>query len=255
MRKWILAIVGVLLGSMVFVLLSGSDEKGELTGFGIPLVRAAVSANFLEEEAGIAAYFKAPSTINLALARDAYVVVERDESDYLLGWVAPQAGNGEFNVRVYTASNGWVVAYYLRGEATSKIVDLTDTGTRLEQVLERIAGAAGLSVTQIGYSHYQYPEANALMVITKSSRTGGRFSFTIPDGAVISESSYALYATDGLGYGSRDVALLVRGTEVAQGKRWTPGYGFLTTALLRNAPTEASVESNGVAAVVFVYQQ
>lgn len=259
MRKWIFIIGSVIAGVAAFMLLSGSDDSELGGGFGIPLVRAAVSANFLEEEAGISAYFKAPSTVSLALARDAYVVIERDEPDYLLGWVAPQDdGTGEFNVRVYTASNGWVVAYYLRGEATSKIVDLSAFSggafdTRLEQALQRVASATGASMGRVGYYHFGYPVADALMVIV-GERAGAEktFDFTIPSDLAVSEISWWLEGSPG------KTEMSIRETTVAVGAGGT-AYGVNTTSLPRNVPTEVKVFSvfdrDGRGAIVIVYGQ
>lgn len=265
MRKWMLIIGSVIAGVAAFVFLSGSGADMEGGGFGIPLARAAVSANFLEEEAGISAYFKAPSTISLAAARDAYVVIERDEPDYLLGWVAPQdGGTGEFNVRVYTASNGWVVAYYLRGEAASKIVDLsTFSGgvfdTRLEQALRRVAIAAGASLGKVGYYHYGYPTADALMTIVGVE--GKAFTFTIPSALSVSEVSWWVegFRTSRFGSiaGGDGTTISLRGTPIAstsQDQRFR--YGEIAASIPRNVPADVTLSGSfGSDAIVIVYGQ
>ena len=72
--------------------------------------------SFLEDEAGISVYFKAPTTINLSLARKKYRTIEVETPDYIIGSV-PVGNNPESeDVHVYTNRNGWMVAYYLAPE-------------------------------------------------------------------------------------------------------------------------------------------
>jgi hypothetical protein len=68
---------------------------------------------FPQNEAGISAYFKADSPINLADVRRVFRVIEAETTDYLIGSV-PVAGYPElYDVHLFIHRDGWFVAYYL----------------------------------------------------------------------------------------------------------------------------------------------
>jgi len=130
-------------------------------------------SSFLEDEAGISVYFKAPTTIDLSLARKKYRTIEVETSDYIIGSV-PVGNNPESeDVHVYTHRNGWMVAYYLAPEAAAKIIDWrlyhdstkTKFTTTLENTLAAVALEAGIVYSNGTYYDFRHPNANRLMLI------------------------------------------------------------------------------------------
>ena len=130
-------------------------------------------SSFLEDEAGISVYFKAPTTINLSLARKKYRTIEVETPDYIIGSV-PVGNNPESeDVHVYTNRNGWMVAYYLAPEPAAKIIDWrfyhdstkTKFTTKLENGLAAVANEAGIVYSNGTYYDFRHPNANRLMLI------------------------------------------------------------------------------------------
>lgn len=241
-------VIAISVGAALFFF--PGSQKGEQMA--IPLARAAVSASFLDNEAGIAAYAKAPGAIDLGSARRAYKIVERETAEFIVGWVPPRAGLAEdFNVRVYVSRDGWIVAYHLRDEPTGKFIDWGSYSdgtfqTYLEEALQVVASSAGIRAGQVGYYHYGYPTADALLVLVKAS--SGTFSFTVPSGLAVSEMSWSVGPLRG-----NSVYLSVQGQTVASTA--STAFGKLVVATPRDRATEVKVEGLGVGAIVFVYKE
>jgi hypothetical protein len=164
-------------------------------------------ASFLETEAGISVYFKAPTTIDLNLARKKYRTIEVQNGDYIIGSV-PVGNNLESeDVHVYTNRNGWMVAYYLAPDVAAKIIDWrlydeskqTKFTTTLENALSAVALEAGITYKEGSGTYYdfRYPNANRLMVI---GEWGDNESFQVflPDTLSFYERSWSTGSTDGM---------------------------------------------------------
>jgi hypothetical protein len=248
----LVAVVVIAIGVVAALFAFPRSPEGEHVG--IPLARAAVSSSFLDNEAGIAAYAKAPGAIDLGAARRGYKIVERETADFVLGWVPPRAGlSDDFNVKVYVSRDGWVVAHHLRDEATSKFIDWGSNNdgtfqTYLEEALLVVASSAGIRAGQVGYYHYGYPTADALLVLVGAS-TGAekKFSFTVPSGLAVSDTSWSIAR------GSSCVALNIQGQRV--GDTCGTAFGKLAIATPRDRPTEIVVGGFGYGAIVFVYKE
>lgn len=160
-------------------------------------VLAAEQSSFLENEAGITAYTEFPTTINFFYVRDLFRTIELETSEYIIGSI-PLSGYLESDdVHTYIHESGWVVAYYLQTEPTSKIFDWQTYGngwqTRLEIVIENVALALQMPTPEIGYYHFGYPEATHLMLVADTS-TGGNdtFEVNLPNDFTYYEGSWSL---------------------------------------------------------------
>lgn len=159
-------------------------------------------ATFLENEAGVSVYFKAPTTIDLTLARKKYRTIEVQNADYIIGSV-PVGNNLESeDVHVYTNRNGWMVAYYLAPDVAAKIIDWrtyhdsnkTKFTTTLENALSAVALEASIVYKEGSgtYYHFRYPNANRLMVIGEFGDTE-TFQVYLPGTLTYYERSWAMF--------------------------------------------------------------
>ena len=130
------------------------------------------------DEAGISAWYQAPSPINLALIRSQYRTIERETSDYILGSI-PLAGYGEAeDIHLYVHKDGWLLAYYLAAEPAGKIFDWkayeSSNGatitTKLENTIAVILSALGIAFTEANYYDFRYPSATHMMIIAENNQ-------------------------------------------------------------------------------------
>ena len=149
----------------------------------------------IDEEAGISAYFKAPDAISLNLVRTAFRTVELETADYILGSVPVPNYPEHHDVHVYVHKTGWILAYYLRADAVSKIIDLiarSTTTTKLKTVVAAVASAAGAPFGDVTYYDFRYPSATHMLFIAEDVANGNYFTIKLP-------SSYG-YFERGWGY-------------------------------------------------------
>lgn len=176
----------------------------------------AQGGTFADEEAGIAAYFNAGTSINLSNAslRSLYRTFDTQTGDYLLGSAYVSETNADLDysenddAKLYVSADGWVMAYYPRSAPTSKIFDWLNWNgegvvpTKLGQVLSDAASAVGAQQsTEPTYYHFAYPNANRVMliadeIIVTNTSNSNSFNFTPPGTTGFSyfEWSYSLAA-------------------------------------------------------------
>jgi len=167
-------------------------------GSGLNLVKPAFAqtseASFLEQEAGIAAYVNVGKTLDLGRAKSAYRTVEKETQNYIVGSVSLPSYEAREDAHLYVQKDGWIVAYYGKGEPTSKIVDWLNyspgkINTKLRLGLDKMATALGLAITKVNYYHFGYPTANQLVVMAGQNF----FTYTIPPELVVYEGSPSYY--------------------------------------------------------------
>ena len=169
-----------------------------------PVFAQSVSSetSFLEEEAGMSIYVNIGRSIDLAVAKTVYRTIEKETSNYTVGSVPLPSLPESEDVHCFVHKDGWIVAYYLRGEPIGKIVDWNLwsggklTKNKLQVGLEQMTNALGVSVTGAKYYHFQYSNANKCMLIVETLVVGGEDSFnvTIPSTFVVYERSWSHYA-------------------------------------------------------------
>jgi hypothetical protein len=142
---------------------------------------ASAPAGFPESEAGIAAYYKSATPVNLNLVKGVYRVIEVQTADYIIGSVPVTNYPDTEDVHVYVHKDGWFLAYYLAADPAGKIFNWRqyhDTGrtkitTKLEDTLALVTSTAGVTfLPGATHYHFQYPNATHLMLITEWAQAG-----------------------------------------------------------------------------------
>lgn len=141
----------------------------------------ALGLSFLEDEAGISAYSQV-SNVDLELAKTAFKNVEKETGEYIIGSVALPDYVESDDVHVYVDIDGWMIAYYLKGERASKIIDWKHylggeiTTTKLETALGKVCDAMYTYLTYINYYDFRCPNGTKIMIVIEES-----YSYGVPE--------------------------------------------------------------------------
>lgn len=198
---------------------------------------------FLEEEAGISLYVNIGRSIDLAVAKTVYRTIEKETADYIVGSIALPGLSENEDVHCFVHKDGWIVIYYLKQEAISKIVDWNLwsegklTKNKLQVGLEQMTNALGVVVTSVKYYHFQYPNANKCMLIIETLVDPGEDSFniTIPSEFIVYERSWSHYAEDTSGFYVYSSSFKIDGNTInyiSGEEQSVTKYGILTVAQL-----------------------
>jgi len=222
--------------------------------------------NFLYQEAGISAYTNVGQTIDIKTVSSIFRTIEKQTSDYIVGTVALPNYPVTDYVHVYADTSGWIVAYYLKDQPASMIVDWNNygqdgviKGTKLDTAIDIVSKAAGVYVTtQRYYYDFSYPDANKLMIVIggRWSAETSTFNLKLPSSFTFYEYSYSLYT----GYGG-GTNLYIDDNNIRHGDSDTIYTGTLSSAQL--APNIFHTIKVGVdwfpkyafAAIVLVYKE
>lgn len=210
----------------------------------------------LDDEAGISAYFQSPGAIDLTLALSAFRTVEIQTADYIIGSVAVPSHPENFDAHVYVHKDGWVLAYYMRADPTSKIVDVlgkTINSTKLTSVLAAVAGAAGIPFSSASYYDFRYPNATNMLFVAEDYANGHEFEITLPTSYGYFERGWAVY--DAYPASNNFKVDGIEQTPIWSGSSML--YGTLTAAqLLPGTPhlVWVSDSSNAYGVVVITYR-
>ena len=204
----------------------------------------------IDAEAGISAYYKTPDAITISQVRSTFRTIETETADYIIGSVAVPNYVEHFDVHVYAHKSGWILAYYMRGDPVSKIVDAKATTlntTKLKTVVAAVASAAGAPFSDVTYYDFRYPNATHMLMVAEDFANGNAFTIQLP-------SSY--------GYFAREWALMNFNGEryftvdgIRQDPVWGAAdhyYGTLTASqLLPDVPHTITVDDWGVLVLVY----
>lgn len=149
-------------------------------------IRADAVGEKIQDEAGIAAYYKAPNSLNLELVRPLFNSIELETASYILGSVTAPGYEEHFDVHVYVRSDGWIMAYYLSSAPTSKMIDTTAKNldnSKLKTVMNNIAVTGGAPFGAVTYYNFNYPNATHMLLVGEDVE---EFDITMP-------SSYSYY--------------------------------------------------------------
>ena len=137
----------------------------------------------LDQEAGISAYFKAGDVINISQVKPIFKTIEAETTDYILGSVGVSGYVENFDAHVYVHHDSRILAYYLKSDPISKIIDIRNSRintTILKNVVSFVAGTAGMPFTDVTYYDFRYPNANQMMLIGEDSLNGNDFTIQMP---------------------------------------------------------------------------
>ena len=162
---------------------------------------ACAAVDFPADEAGISAYVKAKTSVDLNDAKGAFATIERETDDYVIGTVAMSGHSEEQCPHVYVSADGWVVAYYPDDRSSGWLlpwhhysggdISTTTLNETIVKVCDQINGTA----TGLKYYDFRHPNATKMMIIVESTTGSNWFNVTIP-------ASFATYAVDWSHYAS-----------------------------------------------------
>jgi hypothetical protein len=220
-------------------------------GTGAQDAPAAAPMGFPQDEAGISAYFKSASPVNLADVRGVFRVIEVQTADYIIGSVAVPEYAEIFDVHVYVHRDGWFMAYYLKGEPAAKMVDIRRSSgskieTMFEKVLSTVAVAAGVPMPQLTFYDFRYPNATNMMLIYENNGGGNDFTVFLPSTFVYYERSWTLINWGG------DWYFAINGQRQPNMANTNPVYNFIASAqLLPDTTHTIVVDDDGVLALIY----
>jgi hypothetical protein len=202
----ILVLVAVFFISPLVMFANSSSPNQNIGGF-LPLIKPAFAqagdAAFLEQEAGIGAYLNVGQPIDPTTAKTAFRTIEKETGSYIIGSVALPGYGISDDVHCFVHRDGWIVAYYMKNEPTSKIVDWLGysggqmTSTKLRMCLTVVGSSLGVQLTGVKYYHFAFPNANKLMIAVKSStydlRNESTLWLTVPSGLFVYDRSWSFY--------------------------------------------------------------
>lgn len=173
----------------------------------------------LDQEAGISAYFKSPDAITLGQVRGLFRTIEAETEDYIIGSVPVPGYLERADSHVYVHRNGWILAYYMRSDPVSKIIDAgarSITTTKLKNVVAAVASAVGAAFTDVMYYDFRYPNATHMMLIAEDEANGNDFTIQLPSAYEYFERGWAAASSGSLwldgtvvsasGYDMRDIS-------------------------------------------------
>lgn len=167
-------------------------------------------SNFLQQEAGMAAYVQVDQPIDIPRLRGTFKVVEQLSDTYLTGQIDIPNLEENWHPRVFVTHSAdgqgsWIVAYHPYREPTSMMLamwiqhaETALTGTTLELAIREVLRSAGLSplpatIEGIRYYHFQNPAADRIMLIREDTQGEDFFYLTIPSGLGILDASWVAY--------------------------------------------------------------
>jgi hypothetical protein len=195
--------------------------------------------NFLEEEAGIAAYTNVMMDIDIDKAKAVYRTIEVEKENYTIGSVALPDYDESEDVHMYVHKDGWIVAYYLKDEPIAKMVSYKyyqedgDITLKLDTALGQMCDGVGLPLISTNYYDFRYPNANKIMIIVDGQWVEGTntFDIKIPSDVRVYDRSWChwLWHSGGSNF-------YLDGTKINSldecSRCWQVGYGKLTPSQL-----------------------
>lgn len=161
---------------------------------------------YLDQEAGISAYYHSPDAITLSQVRGQFRTIEMETPDFIIGSVAVPNYAECSQPHFYVGKNGWILGYYFRGDFTSKMIDVkakTINTTKLKTVVGLVASAAGAPFTDVNYYDFRYPNATNILLVAKTENTGNNFTIQLPSAFGYFDRGWALTMDlSGPGYGT-----------------------------------------------------
>ncbi|MFC1925705.1 hypothetical protein ACFLW2_03295 [Chloroflexota bacterium] len=184
-------------------------EKAEEVFGKLILAQPALAAEgdnaFPTDEAGISAYVQVSGTPDLDDVATIFDHVEDVSENHIIGTVPISNFGGNVSVHLYADVNGWIVAYFLRTEPASLMMqwsgtdtdnpNVTSIKTTLEDAIIECCNTIGSGYGSLGYYDFKYPDANGITIFARTNAaTGSCFSYAkVPSSYTLYEASYYHY--------------------------------------------------------------
>lgn len=205
----------------------------------------------LDQEAGISAYFKSPDAITLSQVRGQFRTIETETADYIIGSVGVPNHTENFDAHVYVHKTGWILAYYLRVDPVSKIIDVygsTINTTKLKTVVAAVASAAGAPFTDVTYYDFRYPNATHMLFVAEDYNNGHEFTIQLPSIYGYFERGWALN-----NFGGQSAYFQLDGVNLTA--TWSGNamyYGTITASqLLPDVSHTVVIDDYGILVIVY----
>ena len=208
---------------------------------------------FPADKAGISAYVKLPTTIDLDKVRTIFTKVEDVGDNYIIGIVLIPNHNdytaqytNTTKVHLYADIDGWLVAYLTREEPAARIMKwpvnynntpITKiTTTTLREALRNAGQAAGVGLPPaIKYYDFRYPDANLMTLFVKVQKNESKIvQMKIPADWVLYDASYYI------SYGSFRLDGTSLGAGISTGSSGSY-QGALTVGTLHTIEPDAAI--------------
>lgn len=156
---------------------------------------ASAAVDFPADEAGISAWVKAKSSVNLDTAKPAFATIERETSDYIIGTVAMSGHTEQQYPHVYVSTVGWVVAYYPTERNLGWLLPWyyysggPVSTTTLKEAALIVCNQIGGTTEGLKYYDFRYPDATKMMIIVESTTGTEWYTVRIP-------SEFTVYRVD-----------------------------------------------------------
>jgi hypothetical protein len=173
--------------------------------FSIKIAKA--ETTFPIDEAGIAAYVQLDSIdiTDLTEALNYFSGDIRQGETYVIGQMKIE--NGMLRLvpyysypYLYIGLDGWMVAYYLKGEEASRIMQWKDytpgviNTTTLEDTIDFMTESIGVTYsTDVKYYNFEFPDANKMTLVAETASGGGSNSFSLTIPGTLHDASYSVY--------------------------------------------------------------
>lgn len=138
---------------------------------------------YLDQEAGISAWLYTTTPINLTNAASAFRIIEDQTAEYIIGSVDIPNYEEHYDAHAYIHTDGYILAYYLRQDPVSKIINIKErsiTSTKLDSAIGIVAGAAGVPTSGITHYDFRYPNAENILMVYENEADGSDFTIEIP---------------------------------------------------------------------------
>lgn len=170
----------------------------------------AQETTFPVNDAGIAAYVKLDADSEkmievMAEALNYFQTIEESTETYVIGTTEIENKIGQASwsnfPHLYIGLDGWMVAYYLKDEESSQIIQWKDytpgsiTTTTLKDAIDLMCQDIGVTYSgEVKYYDFEFPEADKMTIIAETIEppdNSDSFSLVIP--GTLYEASYSLF--------------------------------------------------------------
>ncbi len=166
--------------------------------------RGARALEDISNEAGMSAYVKSATAINLTNARKAFTKgVEAQTADYIIGLVPITGYDASWDVHVLVHRTGWILAYYPKEWVTASALNekhqIVGGSTKLSLAIDAVGAKIGQSFSA-KYSYYNFaqPSATKMLVIYYKDPQSPRVK--LPNSNTYYEKSLLLTGTGYYGF-------------------------------------------------------
>lgn len=174
----------------------------------LPVTQAASSGPNI----GPVAWIDVGGTIDLNKARTLFTTISSETADEIVGTYSIYINsyiteNITENINLYVGKSGLIAGYYDSYTPGSKTVLWNSDKIFFSKLASVVTVGQSLgykvSIKDVKYYDYRYPDANRLLMVTQSlgeqyigNYDYGSFNFNIPSDATVYETSYSIYLND-----------------------------------------------------------